>query len=118
MAFPDLPLHVPTHREVSCTYTSKGLNYEHNVRFHFQFLQNEMVTLRERRNGLDVRGNCRVILSLLVVNVSYLGCSCAWDTLLQKENEENLIFLSTIGKTVLSLHARLSCRYQVLEDCP
>lgn len=70
-----------------------------------------MVTLREKRNGLDLRGKCRVILSLLVVNVSYLGCSYAWDTLLQKENEENLICLSTFGKIVLSLHARLSYRY-------
>lgn len=118
MTFPDLPLQAPTHREVSCTYTSKGPNYERNVRFHFHLLQNEMVTLREKRNGLDVRQKCRVILSLLVVNVSYLGCSCAWDTLLQKENKENVICFSTIGKIVLSLHARLACKYQVLEGCP
>lgn len=90
--------------------TLKGLTYECNVRFHFQFLKNEMVTLREKRNRMDVRGKCRVILSLLVANVSYLGFSCAWETLLQKENEENLIYLSVIGKIVLSLHARLSYR--------
>lgn len=70
--FPYLPLHAPMHK-VSCTYTSKGLNYERNVRFHFQFLLNRIVTWREKRNGLDVRGKCRVILSLLVVNVSSLG---------------------------------------------
>lgn len=78
----------------SCTHSqriiwhihTKGTQYECNVRFHFQFLQNDMVTLREKWNGLDIRGKCRVILSLLVVNVSHLGCSHAWDTLLGKEN--------------------------------
>lgn len=54
----------------------KGSQYQHNVRFHFQFLQKEMVTLREKRNGLDMRGKCRVILSLLVVSVAHLGYSC------------------------------------------
>lgn len=54
----------------------KGSQYEHNVLFHFQFLQKEMVTLREKRNGLDMRGKCRVILSLLVVSVAHLGYSC------------------------------------------
>lgn len=34
---------------------------------------------------------------------------------MQKENEEKLISLSTIGKIILSLHAGLSDSYQVLE---
>lgn len=38
-----------------------------------------MGAIREKRNGLDMRGKCRVILSLFVVNVSYLGYGCAWD---------------------------------------
>lgn len=77
-----------------------------------------MVTLREKGNGLDTRGRCRVILSLLVVNVEYLGCNCAWDTVLGKENEANIICLSGIGETPVSLHARLLCQYQVVEGCP
>lgn len=51
----------------------KGSQYERNARFHFQLLQNEIAHF------------VRVTLSL-VVSVAYLGCSCAWDTLLGKEN--------------------------------
>lgn len=37
---------------------------------------NETVAMREKRNRLGTRGKCRVILSLFVVNVSYLHYGC------------------------------------------
>lgn len=41
-----------------------------------------------------------------------------WDTFLGKENQENMICLSGIGKTPVSLHTRLLCQYQVIKGCP
>lgn len=77
---------------------------------------NETVAVREKRNRLGVGGKCGVILSLSVVNVSYLHHGCTWGTLLQKDEKKS--GLSAVGKTVLSPHVKLSHRYQVLEDCP